>query len=597
MSEKVNGNSNVNNASSFNNKDLNKLNPENKEEETFLFDEDINTSKSPKNDTSIMGNLIEEANDLLFSSASASPVEYSYSPIPQTVPAVSNDASLNNKTIYELLNIKNERQNKLKEARNNFNAVFNGMNDNVKSSTLGHNYVKKNYENLLERENGLNTIQKTILAYTNEAVEKSMARVDKAEILLKNVLNEVPDKQAKISEYQYNLDIYNEIVRNLENENSDNFETQIEINEKIYNLKNNISDLTENKSEQEKKLDENMSKIAEIIGKKDIKKSDESTIKIIFDMLFLDNDNKELSLSEEKAQFQKLYKLKTKLEKDYILNNKDVSPRLKEAYNSYKSSEYNLQKVKMNEASIANEAIIKAEAEYNDVYFKINQKNAERVKEDNKIKTSKNKVDKNTQVKPEQNSTVNPQQVQTPAPVQTPEPEKNEHKFKFDFNEDLSSSQKNELKQFKKNYKKNENRYKKVEAETEMPAELVAAIHWRESSGDFSTYLHNGQKLGRVTTLVPKGIYFGTNEWKEAAVDSLIREGCNSVDTNNINSLLDFAERFNGLGYRYKGIPSPYVWAGTDRYECGKYVDDGVFDPDYVDKQLGVAVMMKSICA
>ena len=111
----------------------------------------------------------------------------------------------------------------------------------------------------------------------------------------------------------------------------------------------------------------------------------------------------------------------------------------------------------------------------------------------------------------------------------------------------------------------------------------------------FSTYLHNGEELGHVTTLVPKGIYFGTNEWTEAAVDSLTREGCNNLDKNDTNSILDFAERYNGLGYKNKGVPSPYVWAGTTNYKGGKYVRDGVYDPNHVDQQLGVAVMMKAI--
>ena len=59
--------------------------------------------------------------------------------------------------------------------------------------------------------------------------------------------------------------------------------------------------------------------------------------------------------------------------------------------------------------------------------------------------------------------------------------------------------------------------------------------------------------------------------------------------------MADFAERYNGLGYRNKGLPSPYVWAGTDKYTSGKYVADGVFDPNYVDQQLGVMLMIKSI--
>jgi hypothetical protein len=53
--------------------------------------------------------------------------------------------------------------------------------------------------------------------------------------------------------------------------------------------------------------------------------------------------------------------------------------------------------------------------------------------------------------------------------------------------------------------------------------------------------------------------------------------------------MLTNLERFNGVGYANKGVPSAYVWSGTDQYKSGKYVADGVYDPNKVDAQLGVA--------
>jgi hypothetical protein len=52
-------------------------------------------------------------------------------------------------------------------------------------------------------------------------------------------------------------------------------------------------------------------------------------------------------------------------------------------------------------------------------------------------------------------------------------------------------------------------------------------------------------------------------------------------------------EKYNGLGYANKGIPSPYLWAGTDQYIKGKYVQDGKFNANYVDQQLGCAGILK----
>ncbi len=136
--------------------------------------------------------------------------------------------------------------------------------------------------------------------------------------------------------------------------------------------------------------------------------------------------------------------------------------------------------------------------------------------------------------------------------------------------------------------------YLYIQAETGVPWMLVAAIHTRESSNKFNTYLHNGELLGKPTTLVPKGIFFEKGQWKEAAVDAIqrIKSSNNEFSSLNPNSSLGemalFAESYNGLGYRNRDLPSPYVYSGTDRYTKGKYVADGVFDGSVVDQQLGV---------
>lgn len=166
----------------------------------------------------------------------------------------------------------------------------------------------------------------------------------------------------------------------------------------------------------------------------------------------------------------------------------------------------------------------------------------------------------------------------------------------FNFTEKMSARQKSELEQFKANYAKNQSRYQSVAEKTGIPAELVAAIHWRESSGNFNTYMHNGDPLGTPTTHVPAGKLF--YDWESSAIDALKSERGSSTLTahsTDLNAIADFAERYNGLGYRNKGVPSPYVWAGTDKYTSGKYVADGVYDSGYVDQQLGVMLMIKSI--
>lgn len=145
----------------------------------------------------------------------------------------------------------------------------------------------------------------------------------------------------------------------------------------------------------------------------------------------------------------------------------------------------------------------------------------------------------------------------------------------------------------------NRPRYEAVSAQTGVPWDVIGVIHYRESSGSFAGVLHNGQKIigtGKKTTIVPKGRGpFST--WEEAAVDALMN--CHPYAGKNkdwsIAGTLDILERYNGLGYRNKGLPSPYLWAGTDQYVKGKYVADGKYDPNHVDQQLGVAAILMKI--
>jgi lysozyme family protein len=56
-------------------------------------------------------------------------------------------------------------------------------------------------------------------------------------------------------------------------------------------------------------------------------------------------------------------------------------------------------------------------------------------------------------------------------------------------------------------------------------------------------------------------------------------------------------EAYNGFGYRFRGLASPYLWSFSDRYERGKFVRDGVFDPNAVSRQSGAAVLVKRLIA
>lgn len=135
-------------------------------------------------------------------------------------------------------------------------------------------------------------------------------------------------------------------------------------------------------------------------------------------------------------------------------------------------------------------------------------------------------------------------------------------------------------------------RYVAIEAETGVPWGLIGVLHMRESSNSFAGVLHNGEKIigtGRRTTLVPAG-RGPFSSWEEAAVDALRIKGLHKLTRADwtLERMAYEAERFNGFGYRNRGRISPYLWAGTSHYSRGKYVRDGVFDPNHVDAQLGV---------
>jgi lysozyme family protein len=128
---------------------------------------------------------------------------------------------------------------------------------------------------------------------------------------------------------------------------------------------------------------------------------------------------------------------------------------------------------------------------------------------------------------------------------------------------------------------------------------FVAVSHYRESSQDFTKNLGQGDPLNRVTVHVPagRGPFLGPTAFEDGAVDALVN--CAPYAARNadwsIAGMLTLLERYNGLGYVNHGIPSPYIWSGTDQYVRGKYVADGVFDPNAVDKQLGCAGLILAI--
>jgi lysozyme family protein len=141
-------------------------------------------------------------------------------------------------------------------------------------------------------------------------------------------------------------------------------------------------------------------------------------------------------------------------------------------------------------------------------------------------------------------------------------------------------------------------RYQAVSAKTGVPWAVIAVIHQRECSQVWTGSLAQGDPWNRVSVHVPAG-RGPFRSWEEAAIDALVN--CAPYAARNkdwsIGRTLAKLEQYNGLGYAARGRPSPYIWSGTDQHRSGKYVRDGIYDPNVVDGQPGCAGLLMAMMA
>lgn len=149
---------------------------------------------------------------------------------------------------------------------------------------------------------------------------------------------------------------------------------------------------------------------------------------------------------------------------------------------------------------------------------------------------------------------------------------------------------------------KSKSRYQEIERLTGVPWAVVGVIHMRESSCNFSTHLHCGDPLTARTYHVPKGRPLAPPKsghlpytFEESAVDALQMKGMHLVKDWSAGNTADILEHYNGLGYRFKGQPSPYLWAGSDQYRAGKYVADGKYSSTFIDPQPGCMALLQCL--
>lgn len=141
-------------------------------------------------------------------------------------------------------------------------------------------------------------------------------------------------------------------------------------------------------------------------------------------------------------------------------------------------------------------------------------------------------------------------------------------------------------------------RYEAVAKATGAPWHVVGLLHYKETNFDFQLHLHNGDPLTSRTVRVPSGRpQEGAPpfRWEESAADAIRNYSLADQTDWSLERTLYRLERWNGFGYRPRGLCSPYLWGASDRYASGRFVGDGVFDPSAVDTRIGVAPVLRSL--
>ena len=146
----------------------------------------------------------------------------------------------------------------------------------------------------------------------------------------------------------------------------------------------------------------------------------------------------------------------------------------------------------------------------------------------------------------------------------------------------------------------NRARYESVTASTGVPWFFVGAVHNMESDMRFNRHLHNGDPLTARTVHEPPGRPKSGEPpftWEASAADALALRSLSAATDWSLAGLLYQIEGYNGWGYRlyHTHVLSPYLWAGSNLYSSGKYIEDGRWSDTAVSSQNGAAVVLRRL--
>lgn len=144
-----------------------------------------------------------------------------------------------------------------------------------------------------------------------------------------------------------------------------------------------------------------------------------------------------------------------------------------------------------------------------------------------------------------------------------------------------------------------------------VPWWFIAVVSEREYGGPphWDRQLGQGDLLDQVSSHDPQGrgpflthdgdVTPGNDAWTRCCLDALIDCAPHAAKWTDwtIGGVLTLWEEYNGLGYAARGVPSAYVWSGTDQYVSGKYIADHVYRASAVDVQEGCAPILSRMMA
>ncbi len=444
--------------------------------------------------------------------------------------------------------LKGEQQDvktELDNSRNELKEVYSGENEAVKDAQENTDESEKTLEEAIDEDESLSDEEKEAIKENVENIKTAQQNMDETKTSIAEKDGEIANAQNEVSAAQSTVDGLEAAVATFDTSNVTDEKQKAEIEAQKAEVEAQLNDAKkdlEDKQEQQKALEEEKVQL-------------------------------EKTLSEQEKAYNEAMQASEKMQEDLAKKSEKSAQAVAKALEDFNENTQKVEETKTKEAETIQKTIDENQTKYDDIQSQIDELEAEKTKQDNQNKTGTYVDDLN-------------------------------------LGDDLTDAQKSELATIKSLYENNKNTYDDIAAKFKektgvaIPSELICGIHYRESSGDFSTYLHNGEPLGQVTTLVPAGIYF--DNFTDAAVDALVREYDDSYkqlcssdgvpsDFSTLSSALDYAERYNGTGYRSHGCKSAYVYSGTSAYTGGMYVSDGNFSATTKDSRVGVAAIMKAL--